>query len=284
MRQNALGTPCLVLLTATSCALAGVPRPAAAQQTVVVTGKADDYDARRDDTIARLVVGRAELDRYGDRNLADVLRRQPGITVGSATPGQASAGEIRMRGLGQGYTQILVDGKPAPGGFSIDSLAPGQLEHIGIIRSATADMSGQAVAGTINLMLRTRARTRERQLNLSAEGSDVFFSPIASLRLSDELNSMAYSLNAELRRGRFRQPYTTTDDASDAAGRPLLARSADVHNNGGFDRFSLDPAITWTRKGGDRIGIKGNFQLARNDSHSDSTWRARLGGLPGAAS
>ena len=129
-------------------------------------------------------------------------------------------------------------------------------------------------------MLRTRARTRERQLNLSAEGSDVFFSPIASLRLSDELNSMAYSLNAELRRGRFRQPYTTTDDASDAAGRPLLARSADVHNNGGFDRFSLDPAITWTRKGGDRIGIKGNFQLARNDSHSDSTWRARLGGLP----
>jgi len=95
MRQDARCTPWLVLLTATSCALAGVPRPAAAQQTVVVTGKADDYDARRDDTTARLVVGRAELDRYGDSNLADVLRRQPGITVGSATPGQASAGEIR---------------------------------------------------------------------------------------------------------------------------------------------------------------------------------------------
>jgi outer membrane receptor for ferrienterochelin and colicins len=284
MRDKGRRAPWLGLLMVTSCTLASVPPLAGAQQTVIVNGKADAYDPRRDDSTARLVVGRAELDRYGDSNLVDVLRRQPGITVGSATPGQASAGEIRMRGLGQGYTQILVDGKPVAAGFSIDSLAPGQLERIEIIRSATADMSGQAIAGTINLVLRTRARTRERQLNLTAEGSDVFFSPIAGLRLADKLDGMAYSLNAELRRGRFRQPYTTVESASatsvDGVGRPLLERSADVHNNGGFDRLNLDPAVTWTRGDGDSIGLKGNVQLARNGSRSDSTWQAPLGALP----
>src|SRR5206468_9899294 len=108
--------------------------------------------------------------------------------------------------------------------------------------------------------LRTRARTRERRLNLTVEASDVFFSPIAGLRLADKLDGMSYSLNAELRRGRFRQPYTTTDNVVDAAGKPVLDRSADVHNNGGFDRLSFDPAVTWTRDGGDSIGLKGNFQ------------------------
>jgi outer membrane receptor protein involved in Fe transport len=249
------------------------------QQTVVVNGNAGAYDPRRDDSTARLVVNRAELDRYGDSNLVDVLRRQPGITVGGAGPGQADTGEIRMRGLGQGYTQILVDGKPAPAGFSIDSVAPAQLERIEIIRSATADMSGQAIAGTINLVLRTRARTRERQLSLTVEGSDVFFSPIASLRLADKRDDVTYSLNAALRRGRFRQSYATTDGASDTAGKPVLERGASTRNNGGFDRMTLDPAVTWTLKGGDSLSLKGNFQLSRNDSRSDSTWQARLGGL-----
>jgi outer membrane receptor for ferrienterochelin and colicins len=283
MRQTRIRAPWLAMLVGASCTLAAMPRAATAQQTVVVTGSAGDYDPRRDDSTAGIVVNRTELDRYGDSNLFDVLRRQPGITVSGGAPGQAG-GEIRMRGLGQGYTQILVDGKPAPAGFSIDSLAPSQLERIEIIRSATADMSGQAIAGTINLVLRSHARTRERQLNLTVEGSNVFFSPIASLRLADKLDGISYSLNADLRRGRFRQPYTSTDravgSAVDGAGQPLLDRSADVHNNGGFDRLSLDPALSWTGTGGDTIGVKGNFQFGRNASHSDSTWQSRLGGLP----
>lgn len=244
---------------------------------VVVKGSA--YDPRRDDTATRIVVNQTELQRFGDSNLLDVLRRQPGITVSGGGPGQA-AGEIRMRGLGQGYTQILVDGKPPAAGFSIDSLAPAQLERIEILRTATADMSGQAIAGTINLVLRTRAKGRERQLDLKVEGSDVFFSPIAGLRLADKLDRMAYSLNAELRAGHFRQPYVTTDTASDAAGRPQLERSAQVRNNGGFDRLTLTPAATWTREDGDSIGVKGSLQAGRNDSHTESAWTARLGGLP----
>lgn len=52
------------------------------------------------------MVGRSDIVQYGDSNLAEVLKRQPGISV--------TGGEVRMRGLGAGYTQILINGDPVP--------------------------------------------------------------------------------------------------------------------------------------------------------------------------
>lgn len=69
--------------------------------------------ARRDSTVAKMVVTRADIAQFGDGNLADVLKRRPGISV--------AGGEVRMRGLGAGYAQILINGDPAPQGFSIAS-------------------------------------------------------------------------------------------------------------------------------------------------------------------
>ena len=66
-----------------------------------------------------------------------MLKRQPGISVVNGIGGRG--GEIRMRGLGKGYTQILLNGDPAPDGFSLDGLAPELVERIEIQRAATAD-------------------------------------------------------------------------------------------------------------------------------------------------
>lgn len=38
-----------------------------------------------------------------------------------------------MRGLGAGYTQILINGERAPAGFSMDSLAPDVIERIEVL-------------------------------------------------------------------------------------------------------------------------------------------------------
>ena len=59
--------------------------------------------------------------------LIQALKRLPGVTIGGA-PGRGGA--IRMRGLGGGYTQILLDGERVPPGFSIDSLTPEQVEQV----------------------------------------------------------------------------------------------------------------------------------------------------------
>ena len=116
-------------MKASMCALAvavAFPSAAAAQamQKVEVTGARQDQ--RREETAAAIIIGPQELQRQGDRTLADALKRVPGITIGE---GGGRAGEIRMRGLGNGYTQVLLNGVAVPPGFNVESLAPELVEN-----------------------------------------------------------------------------------------------------------------------------------------------------------
>jgi iron complex outermembrane receptor protein len=116
------------------------PRPAPKTEqleTVNITGsRPDDVQERRQSTAAKIIVGRDEIDRFGDSTLGDVLKRLPGVTI-QGRPGRGGA--IRMRGLGNGYTQILLDGERVPPGFSLDSISPDQVERIEILRAPTAE-------------------------------------------------------------------------------------------------------------------------------------------------
>src|SRR5262249_51911856 len=119
-----------------------------------------------------------EINKYGDSNVMDVLKRLPGITVDSGPGGRG--GTIRMRGLGTGYTQILVNGERMPPGFSLDNIAPDMIERIEIIRGATAEFSTQAIAGTINVVLRRAFSQQSAELRASVsvqnDEPNVFFS------------------------------------------------------------------------------------------------------------
>ena len=98
-----------------------LPPPTEQLAPVNITGsRPDDVQERRQSTAAKIVIGREEIDRFGDSTLGDVLRRLPGVTI-QGRPGRGGA--IRMRGLGNGYTQILLDGERVPPGFSIDAPA-----------------------------------------------------------------------------------------------------------------------------------------------------------------
>jgi len=96
----------------------------------------------------KTVVGRQDIQKYGDTSLEDILRRQPGVNVPSG------GGSPRLRGMAEGYTQILIDGQPAGRGFTIDSIQPEKVERLEIIRVVTAEMGAQAVAGSVNIITR----------------------------------------------------------------------------------------------------------------------------------
>jgi iron complex outermembrane receptor protein len=135
-------------------------------EPVQVTGsRADDIQERRNSTAAKIVIGRDEIDRFGDSTLGDVLKRLPGVTI-QGRPGRGGA--IRLRGLGNGYTQILLDGERVPPGFSLDSLSPDQIERIEILRAPTAETGARAIAGTINIVTREGYSTRVNDLKLTA--------------------------------------------------------------------------------------------------------------------
>ena len=125
----------------------------------------NDAELRRESTASKIVIGREDIEKQGDATIADVLKRLPGVTLGGA-PGRGGA--IRMRGLGNGYTQILLDGERVPPGFSIEQLTPEQIERIEILRAPTAETGARAIAGTINIVLREGRKGVPDDLKLTA--------------------------------------------------------------------------------------------------------------------
>ncbi len=85
-----------------------------------------------------------------------------------------------MRGLGNGYTQILLDGERVPPGFSLDSLTPDQIERIEILRAPTAETGARALAGTINLITRGGYSRRVNDVRLVAAYENGKVQPSAS--------------------------------------------------------------------------------------------------------
>ena len=124
----------------------------------------DEMQERRQSTAAKIVIGREEIDRFGDATLGDVLKRLPGVTL-QGPPGRGGA--IRLRGLGSGYTQILLDGERVPTGFSLDALTPDQIERIEILRAPTAETGARAIAGTINIVTRGGYTRRVNDVRLT---------------------------------------------------------------------------------------------------------------------
>jgi len=127
---------------------------------VIIRGEASDTDLRRRASVAKQIYGREEIDKFGDTNVADVLKRLPGVTMQGSAP--------RMRGLGSDYTTILINGDRAPPGFSLDQVSPEQVERIEVSKAPTADQSAQAIAGSINIVLRDAPRVSQRDLRLNA--------------------------------------------------------------------------------------------------------------------
>ena len=143
---------------------APVSTPSDLGQIEIRSNRNNDTEVRRDASAAKIVIGREEIEKQGDATLGEVLKRLPGVTVQGA-PGRGGA--IRMRGLGGGYTQILLDGERMPPGFSVDSLTPEQVEKIEIMRAPTAETGARAIAGTINIVLREGQKANPDDLKIT---------------------------------------------------------------------------------------------------------------------
>jgi len=159
---------------------------------VEIQGTSRDDDQRRAATASKIVIGREEIERYGDATIGEVLKRLPGVTTGGR-PGRG--GEIRMRGMGGGYTQILVNGERMPPGFSLDELPPEQIERIEVMRAPTAEFGARAIAGTINVVLREALQRRLNELRLASTFERDHVTPHLSWTRNDKLDDQGTAYN-----------------------------------------------------------------------------------------
>jgi len=210
-------------------------QPSAAQR-VEVTGRQGSTDLRRASRVAKQIYGREELDKFGDTNALDVMRRLPGVGIGSDGP--------RMRGLGAGYTQILINGDPMPQGFQLDQLSPAQIERIEVLRAPTAEQSAQAIAGTINIILKEPPRRSQRDLRLGlSDGSE---RPMGNLNLTlgESKGALSASLPVSLFEWRRESRFTLERRGPGTDGATAQAVQTGRPQNWGWG-YNLAPRLTW---------------------------------------
>lgn len=122
-----------------------------------VVVQADIAYRNRSDAIAPVLSYDLEyFQRFEPLTVGDMLKRVPSVAFVSDILEYDGA---RLRGLDPGYTQILINGKKVPGAsndrsFFVDRIPAELVERIEIIRSTSANRSGDAVAGALNIVLR----------------------------------------------------------------------------------------------------------------------------------
>ena len=177
----------------------------------ITGGRGSDSEQRRQSTAAKIIVGREEIERHGDATLGEILKRLPGVTLGGP-PGRG--GQIRFRGLGAGYTQILLDGDRVPPGFQIDSISPEQIERIEILRAPTAETGARAIGGTINIITREDYSRKLNDVRIGTQFENDHLGAGGSWTRNDRLNeqwTLNFSLSASGGEAEEQHVTTTTD-------------------------------------------------------------------------
>ena len=167
MKRNAMASAlsraiaCSLLLPAAAWAQALTPdgsaAPDAKQLDTVVVQAEIAYRNRSADIEPVLSYDLEYFQRFEPNTVGDMLKRVPGVGfVGSDI---MEYDGVQLRGLGGGYTQVLINGKKVPGAgddrsFYVDRIPAEMVDHIEIKRSSSANRSGDAMAGAINIVLR----------------------------------------------------------------------------------------------------------------------------------
>ena len=133
---------------------------------VTASGGATDL---KDAPASVSVITREEIERQPVYDLNTLLRRVPGVTGGFGPVGEQS--KIKLRGLDDKYTLILVDGKRvgSSGDISyrrdlarqdLNWISPNMIERIEIVRGPMSSLYGSdAMGGVINIITRKVSRT-----------------------------------------------------------------------------------------------------------------------------
>lgn len=129
--------------------------PVTSLEEVIVTGEPAMRN-RTDDVVPTLSYDLEFFQRFEPLTVGDALKRVPSVTFLSDV---LESDGVRLRGLDPGYTQILIDGERVPGAgvdrsFFVDRIPAELIERVEVVRSSSANRSGDAVAGAINIVLR----------------------------------------------------------------------------------------------------------------------------------
>lgn len=185
------------------------------------------------------VINRKTIEQSAGKDLAQLLTEQAGIVVNGATSNPGKDKSIFMRGAGNGYTVILIDGIPVndpsfSGAFDLRLLPLDQIERIEIVKGAQSTNYGSdAVAGVINIISKRGASKPAQFYGTAAAGSFDTYKFTAGVRGTAEKANYNFSFSHNESKG--------ISEAVDKAGTGNFDKDGFLNN---ALNFSVDAPVT----------------------------------------
>jgi outer membrane receptor for ferrienterochelin and colicins len=255
-------------------------KPEVKTESIEVSGRRTATSERRDSSASKIIISREDIEQYGDSNLGDVLRRLPGVTVGGGRPGRG--GPPSMRGMGGGFTQILINGERISPGFSIEQITPEQVERIEILRAPTAETGARAIAGTINIVLREPLRARNNDIRLGVQDERGKFSPNVSWSRNDTFSPTG-TYNMTLSAGQTNQltdTATRTTYVDIPTNRLSLAQQTFSQAEEERDNIFLSSRFQWRLGPGELFSLQPFLVLNKVSNQTNGTLTQTVGIQP----
>lgn len=207
------------------------------------------------------VIDGGQMEAVSAVNLGQALNYSTGLRVEN-TCQNCGANEVRINGLGQAYSQILIDSRPVnsalAGIYLLDQLPTALIDRIEVLRGGGSALYGSnAIAGVINVI------TLEPHSNSASVGN---ITSLIGGRNWDFSNSFNASVVTDDRRAgiaifghnRHRDPYDHNDDGYSEVG-SLKARMLGFRGylrTTDFSKLNLEyHNIHDFRRGGDRFDL-----------------------------
>ncbi len=222
-------------------------------------------------SVPAITITRADLERSGRTSLAHLLQDYPEFPGGAVTDAIAissvhGVSGANLRGLGEGNTLVLVDGRrtvAAANTFGdtvfvdLNRLPPALIERVEVLKGgASAVYGADAVAGVVNIVTRRRATGGEVRIGYGNS-------------FSTDTAELSASLHAAATRDRF--SFSVTAD--------LHNRHALAHRDRDFSRTTnLAPRFAATYDTFAKLPLA---QLAGYDGRSLTAPNARISLVPG---
>lgn len=173
---------------------------------VVITGTRTDKRQIESPVIVN-VVDHTTLNNVQACNLSEGLKFQPGLRVETDCQ-TCNYTQLRMNGLGGGYSQILINGRPVfsplTGLYGMEQIPANMIDRIEVVRGGGSALYGSsAIGGTVNVITRAPKNSSYEAnytyQNINGGALDNIFSGNATLLSSKARSGMSVFINNRIR-------------------------------------------------------------------------------------
>lgn len=226
------------------------------------------------------IIDAAQMDAASAMNLGQALNFSTGLRVEN-TCQNCGANEVRINGLGQAYSQILIDSRPVnsalAGVYLLDQLPTALIDRVEVLRGGGSALYGSnAIAGVVNVI------TREPRRNAASVANTTHLVGGRAWDIGNSFNASVVSDDrsagiAVFGHNRSRQPYDHNGDGYSELGQ-LKARMLGLRaflRTGAFSKLNIEyHNIHDFRRGGDCFDLPSPFahisEGGEHDIHSAS--------------